>query len=97
MIAALLLLLACTPTCEQVCRKVLDCGYLGTERMSLRECEESCLAQEKLYDQWNDQSLEDGFNDSLECYQEQSCEALAQGACYDAEIWSYAPESDTGG
>lgn len=42
----------CTPTCEQTCKKLLSCDAVVTTEM---ECENSCNAQEQLFDDWADQ------------------------------------------
>jgi hypothetical protein len=88
----LLLVLAfagCTPTCKQVCDKIVDCDGLPTERMSSAECAESCEAQDDLYDQWTDAEKRHAFDDERACIGDATCDELADGACYDPEVWSY--------
>jgi hypothetical protein len=83
------LLLACTPTCEEACRKLVECENPGTELLGVDACEEQCREQRDLYAEWDDQQLIDAFDDSLSCYTETSCDSLASGACYNEAIWSY--------
>jgi hypothetical protein len=75
---------ACAPPCRQVCRKVLfECGDLGSERVALDECEVSCLRQEALYQEWEDERKEELFDDHRRCIARSSCDELAEGVCYD--------------
>ena len=82
-------LLGCTPTCEQVCDKVVECGNEGTERMTAFECQESCEAQQDLLDRWTDVEKREAFDAELRCLRDEECDAIAGGACYDAEVWSF--------
>ena len=43
--------LGCSPTCEQTCKKLLSCDAIVTSEM---ECENACVAQEQLFDDWAD-------------------------------------------
>ncbi|MFZ5477827.1 MAG: hypothetical protein ACOZNI_13715 [Myxococcota bacterium] len=81
--------LGCSPTCEQVCEKLVDCENEGTERMTATECELSCDEQEDLYDRWTDEQKRDAFEAELQCIQESACEEIAEGACYDPEVWTF--------
>lgn len=85
----LLMLGGCTPTCEQVCEKLIDCEELSTERMGAAECTESCLIQRDQYADWTDTQLEQDFDDHLSCLQSEECAAIAEGACYDDEVFSF--------
>lgn len=80
----------CTPTCEQVCDKLIGCDGLHTERMSSAECEESCKAQQDLYGEWTDEELRDAFDAELECLHEAECADIADDVCYDERVWSYS-------
>lgn len=82
-------LVGCEPTCEDLCDKIVECGNPGTERMSAFECEESCIDQEQLLETWNDTQLQDAFDAEKACIDDATCDALAEGACYDAELWAY--------
>lgn len=79
----------CTPSCEDVCQKLVACGNEGTERMSETECKESCQQQERLYEEWEDEQLRDAFDAELKCLDDSTCEELADGVCYDEDLWSY--------
>lgn len=85
----LLALLGCTPTCDEVCTKLVGCGNAGTELLNADDCSEQCQRQQTLYDHWKDVQLRDAFDDSLKCYQQSSCDEIADGGCYDQAIWSY--------
>lgn len=89
MIWLLLALAGCTPTCEQVCNKLVGCENPGTEMLAADDCRESCEKQRDLYQSWTDESLRDAFDESLSCYQSESCDAIAKGVCYNSEIWSW--------
>lgn len=79
----------CTPTCEQVCDKLVACDGLGTERMSAYECEEQCGVQNALYADWTDGELEQDFDDHLTCLNESECDAIAGGSCYDEALFAF--------
>ena len=79
----------CTPTCKEVCDKLVECEEVHTERMTSSECEESCKTQDALYAQWTDQELRDAFDDQLECLKGAECAEIADGVCYDETIWAY--------
>ncbi len=75
---------ACNWPCRAVCRKVLfECGDLGSERVALDECEVSCLRQEALYEEWENEEKQDLFDDHKRCVARSSCEEIADGECYD--------------
>ena len=91
---SLLLVLAalagCTPTCDQVCDKLIACENPGTERMSSAECKESCDDQRALLNEdWSDIQKRDAFDAELTCLYESECADVADGVCYDATIWSF--------
>lgn len=90
LIGVLLLLAAgCAPPCQQVCRKVLDCGNLESDRIAFDECEQSCEAQQSLYATWEDEAKEDAFDDHKRCLMQESCEAIDEGVCYDEAIFVF--------
>ena len=89
MILLFALLAGCTPTCEQVCDHVVECGNPGTERMSSEECTDACNRQDQLYQTWTDVNLRHSFEDAKRCLDEATCDDLADGACYDPEVWPY--------
>jgi hypothetical protein len=80
----------CTPTCEQVCDKIVACENEGTERMSAAECRESCEDQRALYhDEWDDTQKRDAFDATLVCLYDAECADIADGVCYDETVWSF--------
>ena len=79
----------CTPSCTQVCDKVLACENAGTERMSEGECEESCADQRDLYDRWTDPDKVHAFEDELTCLYDSECADIEDGVCYDEEVWAF--------
>lgn len=81
--------LACTPTCTQVCDKLIACENEGTERMSSAECSEQCTKERDLYKDWTDLDKREAFDDELSCLYDSSCEEVADEVCYDPQIWSY--------
>ncbi len=86
---ALLLTLAaaCTPTCEQVCRKARTCGV--AERLAQDECELSCNSQDDLLGDWEDEELETAFDEHKRCVTSSTCEEIAAGVCYDERLFSF--------
>ncbi len=88
-VLVLLLVSACTPTCDEVCDKLVACEMEGTERMSAAECQESCASQQTLYDDWTDVEKRDAFDVQLTCLNESECADVEAGACYDAEVWAF--------
>ncbi|GDX82690.1 hypothetical protein LBMAG42_45010 [Deltaproteobacteria bacterium] len=85
----LLIILGCTPTCDEVCDKLVACENEGTERMSSDECKESCTAQHDLYDEWTDTQKRDAFDAELSCLYESECSDIEAGVCYEAEVWGF--------
>ncbi|HHO53215.1 MAG TPA: hypothetical protein ENK18_20655 [Deltaproteobacteria bacterium] len=74
---------ACTPPCQQVCRKVLFDCQLDSERVALLECEQSCDRQETLYRQWQDDEKLALFMEHRRCLARSTCEEIRDGLCYD--------------
>jgi hypothetical protein len=93
LLVALAPLAACPPPCKQVCRKVLFDCELDTERVALEECQDACETQQQLYDVWDDERLQDLFDDHRRCIGRSSCEEIADGACYDGfeDLYVFAP------
>jgi hypothetical protein len=77
----------CEPTCKQTCRTLLDCEEVSTARLDVDECAASCEIQEQLYEDWEDNQLRDAFGDLKTCIQEEECDAIADGACYDSDLF----------
>lgn len=79
----------CTPSCERVCEKLVDCPDLDTTRMTALECQRSCEDQQSLLDRWTDAELRHAFDAELDCLGASSCEEIADGVCYDADLWAF--------
>lgn len=80
---------ACDPSCQRTCRRLLECDTLYTARLSQEECEASCQDQEGLYDEWEDPDLQDRFRDYKVCVMDSTCNAIAEGECYDEELYAF--------
>lgn len=78
---------ACEPTCRQTCKKLVACEEIDTPRLAREECESSCELQEQLYDDWDDQQARDAFGELKTCIRSEECSAVADGVCYDEEIF----------
>ncbi len=97
-LAALLLAQGCAPSCERTCRKLLRCGNLESDRVSVQECEASCQSQISLYEGWQDErALDRAFDAHRTCLVRSTCDEIADGACYDERLYPVGlPVSDTG-
>ena len=95
-VLGLLFASACTPTCERTCRKLLDCGTLDSERVSVPECEASCNAQLVMYDDWEDEDeLNEAFDLHRECLVQSTCEQVEAGECYDERLFQVGVDPAT--
>jgi hypothetical protein len=81
-------LAACEPACDVSCRKVRRCEITPTP-LTLEECEASCVFQEQRYEDAGDTASADAFADHKRCLQRSSCEEIAAGACYDADVFTF--------
>lgn len=77
----------CTPTCQRTCKKLVTCDEVESPRVAIDECEESCVLQEALYEEWDDVELRRDFDDYKSCVVGSSCEEVAAGECYDEDLW----------
>lgn len=77
----------CSPACDQTCNKILDCDL--SPRLSQQECVESCETQQSLYEAWGDDEKQKAFAEERACIRASSCDEIAEGACYDDEIWVF--------
>lgn len=80
---------ACEPTCKNTCEKLLECGDgVETPRASLDDCEYSCEVRQDLYeDNWENEHLRNQFGEMKQCIADEECAAIAEGACYDDELF----------
>src|SRR5687768_6458568 len=90
------LLAGCSPPCGQVCRKILNQCELDSQRVAFDECEASCEAQETLYLEWDNEHLQDLFDDHKRCIARSSCEEIADGVCYEGyeELFVFDPDKE---
>ncbi len=86
------LLGGCTPRCQEICNKVLDCS-LETTRVAKDECVLSCRLEEALYDDWEDDSKTAAFKEHKRCIGSSTCEEIASGTCYDEALFVLEPQS----
>lgn len=89
LLVGLPLLGGCNPTCSNVCDKLVACDEVETPRMSSEVCEQSCETQEDLYFSWDDTQLQEAFTEYKQCVRSSSCEAIAEGVCYDEDIYLF--------
>ena len=82
-------LAACDPPCDRTCDKLLSCDAVETPRVSSEDCRLQCERQEQLYDNWNDQELQDAFKAHKQCILAEECDALADGVCTDELLTSW--------
>lgn len=87
--AILPLMQACEPTCKQTCSKLLECEEVDTPRLALEDCRTSCELQQKLYEDWEDLESRDAMGDLKECVMDEECSAIADGACYDPDLYTW--------
>ena len=84
---SVLFLAACGSPCERTCDKVLACEGLSSDRVSEQDCEESCKRQEILYELWEDEQKIEAFEEHKRCLISSSCDEIADGVCYDEELF----------
>ena len=78
----------CEPTCKTTCKKLLECEEVETPRLPLDECTNTCLTTQSLYeDTWEDLQKRDAFADMKTCIVEEECGAIADGVCYDEDLF----------
>ena len=89
--ALLLLSLAagCTPTCKEVCVKLLECDDVESPRVSEYECRDQCERAENLYEEWEDLQVLEQHYDERDCIMDMECSEIADGACYDEELYLF--------
>lgn len=83
------LLGGCEPTCARTCDKLVECEEVETPRMSSEVCEDSCETQQSLYLEWDDTQLQDAFSTYKQCVRASTCEEIAEGVCYDEDIFLF--------
>ncbi|MFT7519742.1 MAG: hypothetical protein ACI9MC_001885 [Kiritimatiellia bacterium] len=79
---------ACEPTCKDSCQKALSCDA-GGSRVALSECRTSCLTQEALYDEWEDEVKQDALSAHMRCIRGSTCDEILDGVCYDEDVFLF--------
>ena len=77
----------CEPNCKAVCKKLVKCEDVETPRVSKEECTASCESQQQLYDEWDDTQKRDDFGDLKRCIKQSECGEIADGECYDEDLY----------
>lgn len=83
-------LAGCEPSCESTCEKLLACDDVETPLVSQTDCESSCSSQEILYESWEDEDKRQALADYKTCVSDETCSAIAEGACYDEAIYGWS-------
>ena len=83
------LLAGCEPSCEATCETLLACDAVETPLVALEDCTDACLTQQQLYESWEDGQKQDALSDYKTCVSESECSAIAEGVCYDEEIYAW--------
>ncbi len=83
------LMAGCHPTCTATCEALLACDEVESSRVSVDECEEMCLREENLYEDWEDTQALQAAYDARSCIVSSSCDEIVDGACYDESIYLY--------
>ena len=82
----------CTPNCETVCKTLHGCPALDLQSTPEAECVLNCQLQENAYEKQQEDE-DTGFLEDFEtlktCIVDSTCPALAEGACYDSDLYSY--------
>ena len=95
-LAGALLLGACNPSCENTCRKVLECDNLDSDRIAIGECKLECQSQERLWDDWVDETeLDNLFMEHKRCLVQSTCDEIEAGECYDDELFHFGTDTTT--
>ena len=80
-------LAACEPSCKKTCKKLLDCDNIETARTEVEECQASCEIQQEMFDDWEASDERERFADLKKCIRTNECTDIADGACYDEELY----------
>jgi hypothetical protein len=88
MLCLTMLAAGCAPTCASVCRKAMSCE-LDSPRTSTTECEDTCTHQLRLYQDWDDEELQDAFDEQRQCIADATCDEIADGVCYDEALYVF--------
>jgi hypothetical protein len=87
LIAPLTALVGCEPTCKKTCKKLLDCDNIETARTEVEECQASCEIQQEMFDGWEASDERERFKELKQCIRSNECADIANGECYDEELY----------
>ena len=87
--AGLAVISGCEPSCRSTCNALLECDSVESDQVTIDDCEASCEVQDKLYEDWEDQELVDAFVETKTCITSSTCEEIADGACYDDNVYAF--------
>lgn len=82
-----LFLVACEPSCESTCEKLMSCDEIEMEHIPVQECATTCEVQQQIYEKWEASDEREWFADMKYCIDDASCSDIAKGECYDDEIY----------
>lgn len=80
------LIWGCTVTCEDVCTKISSCDEIAQEGTGEIDCRSACLSQQE---QAQADENEEAFDRLKSCISTNTCTDIAQGVCYDEELYSW--------
>ena len=80
-------LAGCEPSCKKTCKKLIECDNIETARTEIEECEASCSIQQEMFDDWEATDERERFADLKKCIRGNECAAIADGECYDEELY----------
>lgn len=83
------LLLGCDATCSQTCKKLIECDSVDATGIERDRCEEVCQDQHDLYEYWDDEDLQDRFDENRNCIRDSTCAQIDDGVCYDEELFAW--------
>lgn len=80
----------CAPTCGEVCGRLESCDLLGS--VTWIECRDTCDDKVRDLAAFESTALEVAFQEERRCIGGSSCEAIAEGTCFDPSTASYEVE-----
>ena len=87
LLGSVITLIGCEPSCKKTCKKLLDCDNIETARTEIEECEASCEIQQEMFDDWEATDERERFSDLKTCIRTNECADIADGVCYDEELY----------
>ena len=87
LLGSIVALVGCEPSCKKTCKKLLDCDDIETARTEVEECAASCEIQQEMFDDWEASDERERFSELKKCIRSNECPDIADGACYDEELY----------